>query len=193
MGLFCRFLPQICACFPICVICVNQRQGLAFGSWLLVLGSWLLALFWPIANCFFSANGCFSDQCHQRKSVVRSGSWPLALGLWLLAFGSWFLVFWPIANCQLLFANCFFSADCAVYNAHMNRDAGEILKDALALPSETRAALADSLWESLDHEVDAEEAWRKEIHRRLGELDSGAVKAIPWSEARARLLAKLPE
>ena len=79
----------------------------------------------------------------------------------------------------------------AVYNAHMNRDAGEILKDALALPSETRAALADSLWDSLDPEVDAdaEEAWRKEIHRRLAELDSGAVKAIPWSEARARLLA----
>jgi putative addiction module component (TIGR02574 family) len=68
-------------------------------------------------------------------------------------------------------------------------NAGEILKDALALPSETRAALADSLWDSLDPEVDAEEAWRKEIHRRLAELDSGAVKAIPWSEARARLLA----
>jgi putative addiction module component (TIGR02574 family) len=77
----------------------------------------------------------------------------------------------------------------------MSRDAGEILKEALALPPEARAALADSLWDSLDAEVDAdaEEAWRQEIRRRLGDLDSGAVAAIPWSEARARLLAKLPK
>jgi putative addiction module component (TIGR02574 family) len=77
----------------------------------------------------------------------------------------------------------------------MSRHAGEILKEALALPSETRAALADSLWDSLDHEVDedAEQAWHKEIQRRLAEVQSGAVAAIPWSEARSRLLAKLPE
>ena len=77
----------------------------------------------------------------------------------------------------------------------MSRDAGEILKEALALPPEARAALADSLWDSLDAEVDAdaEEAWRREIRRRLVDLDSGAVAAIPWSEARPRLLAKLPK
>ena len=79
------------------------------------------------------------------------------------------------------------------YNRSMNRDAGEILKEALALPAEARAAMADSLWDSLDQETDpgAEEAWLKEIRRRVEELDSGAVTAIPWSEARARLLAKL--
>ncbi len=77
----------------------------------------------------------------------------------------------------------------------MSRDAGEILKEALALPVEARSALADSLWDSLDQEVDAdaEEAWRKTIHRRLAELDSGAVTAIPWSEARLTLMAKLPK
>ncbi len=71
----------------------------------------------------------------------------------------------------------------------MSRDASEILKEALALPPEARAALADYLWDSLDAEVDAEaeEAWRREIRRRLVDLDSGAVAAIPWSEARARL------
>jgi putative addiction module component (TIGR02574 family) len=75
----------------------------------------------------------------------------------------------------------------------MNRDAGEILKEALALPVEARAALADSLWDSLDQETDAgaEQAWLDEIRRRVAELDSGAVRAIPWPEARARLLAKL--
>ena len=77
----------------------------------------------------------------------------------------------------------------------MGRDVGEIFKEALALPSETRAALADSLWDSLDSaaDPDAEEAWRKEIRRRLAELDSGAVSAISWAEARSRLLARLPE
>jgi putative addiction module component (TIGR02574 family) len=77
----------------------------------------------------------------------------------------------------------------------MSRDAGEILKEALALPPEARAALADSLWESIDSEVDsdAEEEWRQEIRRRTVDLDSGKVVAIPWSEARSRLLARLPK
>jgi putative addiction module component (TIGR02574 family) len=74
----------------------------------------------------------------------------------------------------------------------MNRDAGEILKEALALPPEARAALADYLWDSLDSDVDAdaEEAWRQEIKRRIIDLDSGAVAAIPWSEARRLLRAR---
>ncbi|HEY2116305.1 MAG TPA: addiction module protein [Candidatus Angelobacter sp.] len=77
----------------------------------------------------------------------------------------------------------------------MSRDAGEILKEALALPPEARAALADYLWDSLDPEVDpdVEESWRREIRRRLVDLDSGEVAAVPWAEARARLLAKLPK
>src|SRR5579859_1336925 len=80
-------------------------------------------------------------------------------------------------------------------NCTMSRDAGEILKEALALPPEARAALADYLWDSLDPEVDAdaEEAWRQEIKRRMVDLDSGAKAAVPWSEARAHLLAKLPK
>ena len=75
----------------------------------------------------------------------------------------------------------------------MSRDAGEILKEALDLPAEARAALADSLWDSLDSEIEpsVEDAWRNEIQRRLAHLDSGAVAAIPWSEARSQLLANL--
>jgi putative addiction module component (TIGR02574 family) len=71
----------------------------------------------------------------------------------------------------------------------MTRDAAEILKEALALPAETRAALADSLLDSLDAEVEpnAAEAWRNEVQRRLAELDSGAVETKPWSQARSRL------
>jgi putative addiction module component (TIGR02574 family) len=70
----------------------------------------------------------------------------------------------------------------------MKRDAAEILKEALALPTEARAALAGSLLDSLDTEVDedAEAAWATEINRRIAELDSGAVKTIPWAEVRRR-------
>jgi putative addiction module component (TIGR02574 family) len=71
-------------------------------------------------------------------------------------------------------------------------NADEILKEALALPAEARAAVAGRLIESLDQQVDedAEAAWSVEILRRLKELDSGAVKGIPWSEARRTILAK---
>jgi putative addiction module component (TIGR02574 family) len=73
----------------------------------------------------------------------------------------------------------------------MPRDAAQLLKDALELPLEARAALIGSLLDSLDTEVDqdAEEAWREEIRRRLTEIDSGAAKLVPWDEARRRLLA----
>ena len=75
----------------------------------------------------------------------------------------------------------------------MSRDSAEILREALALPTEARAALADSLLESLDAEVDAdaEEAWQREAHRRAAELDSKSVSPIPWFEVRSRLMARL--
>jgi putative addiction module component (TIGR02574 family) len=74
----------------------------------------------------------------------------------------------------------------------MKRDAAEILKAALALPAQARAALAGSLLESLDTEVnqDAEAAWAIEVNRRVAELDSGEVKTIPWAEMRCRLAAR---
>jgi putative addiction module component (TIGR02574 family) len=75
----------------------------------------------------------------------------------------------------------------------MTAEVSELLKKALALPAEARAALAGSLLESLDDTVDAsaEEEWSQEIARRIAELDSGKVKAIPWSEARRQVSAIL--
>jgi len=71
----------------------------------------------------------------------------------------------------------------------MNRDVTDILKEALALPADQRAALAGSLIHSLDEEPDeeAEEAWGIEIARRLTEIDSGQVKLLSWAEARRHL------
>ena len=65
----------------------------------------------------------------------------------------------------------------------------DLLKEVLKLPPEARAALADSLLDSLDQEVDdnAEAAWPAEIDRRVRELDSGTVRSIPWSEARRKI------
>jgi putative addiction module component (TIGR02574 family) len=73
----------------------------------------------------------------------------------------------------------------------MTRDVSELLKKALALPPEARAALAGSLLESIDDTVDAsaEEEWGREIARRIVELDSGRVKPVPWAEARRQISA----
>jgi putative addiction module component (TIGR02574 family) len=75
----------------------------------------------------------------------------------------------------------------------MAQEVTELLKKALALPPEARAALAGSLLESLDETVDpaAEEEWNEEIARRIQELDSGKVKPIPWAEARRQVSAIL--
>lgn len=70
-------------------------------------------------------------------------------------------------------------------------DPKQLLAEALRLPVEQRAALAGELIQSLDSEVDedAEAAWSAEIRRRLGRLDSGLARTVPWSEARRRILA----
>jgi putative addiction module component (TIGR02574 family) len=74
----------------------------------------------------------------------------------------------------------------------MKSDSAELLKEALKLPREARAALAGSLIDSLDQEVDedAEAAWEGEIARRLRELDTARVKPVPWSEARRRIAGR---
>ena len=53
----------------------------------------------------------------------------------------------------------------------MKRHAAEVLRDALALSAEARAALIDALIESLDPAADegVERAWKEEIDRRLAE------------------------
>jgi putative addiction module component (TIGR02574 family) len=74
----------------------------------------------------------------------------------------------------------------------VKRQAADIMKEALALPAEARAALADSLLDSLDTEVDedAEASWAIEVNRRVAQLDSRYVKTISWAEVRSRLAAR---
>ena len=70
----------------------------------------------------------------------------------------------------------------------MSPELDDLLKKAMSLPPEDRAALANSLIESLDETVDedVEAAWQQEITRRIEELESGKVKTIPWAEVRRR-------
>ena len=72
----------------------------------------------------------------------------------------------------------------------MASDPKKVFEEAHALPAEARAALAASLIDSLDTEVDegAEAAWQAEIQKRIQEIDSGAVKPLAWSEARRLIL-----
>jgi len=65
----------------------------------------------------------------------------------------------------------------------------ELLRRAMELPPEARAALAGSLLQSLDSPVDAdaEAAWSKEIERRIAHLDDGSTKPVSWADARRKI------
>jgi putative addiction module component (TIGR02574 family) len=71
----------------------------------------------------------------------------------------------------------------------MKQDAANILKEALKLPPEARAAIAGSLLDSLDEIIDEdlEAAWEAEILMRLQDIDKGTIKMAPWSEARRQM------
>jgi putative addiction module component (TIGR02574 family) len=75
----------------------------------------------------------------------------------------------------------------------MPREAAQILREALELPSEARAALADSLLDSLEGAVDpdAEQAWRDEIEQRVASLESGSVSPVAWEDVQARIARRL--
>jgi len=75
----------------------------------------------------------------------------------------------------------------------MNTAIQEILSTALRLPDKDRADLAASLIESLDRpfDSDAQTAWAEEIDRRLAELERGAVKPMPWEEARQIIASRV--
>ncbi len=74
----------------------------------------------------------------------------------------------------------------------MKLDTRKLLEQALELPPAARAAIAGSLLESLDQDVDedAAERWDEEVAKRVRELKSGDVTPIPWSETRRIIAGK---
>lgn len=77
--------------------------------------------------------------------------------------------------------------------------AEKALLDALALPPEDRARIADALLDSLepeDGETLTGEAWEAawsvsvELERRLRDFDEGRARAIPFEVAMAQVRAR---
>ncbi len=73
----------------------------------------------------------------------------------------------------------------------MNARVDHLIDEALALPAEERSAVALALLDSLGGEDEAavSQAWAEEVRRRRQGLRSGAARAVPWEEAKARLSA----
>jgi len=69
----------------------------------------------------------------------------------------------------------------------------DLKKKASQLSEQERAELALSLIESLDgpSDSDVEQAWRKEIERRVAQVERGEVKLIPGEEVFARVRRRL--
>ena len=65
----------------------------------------------------------------------------------------------------------------------------QIAAVALALPSESRALLADKLVESLDTAAlsAVDKAWLAEARRRRDEVRSGEAQTVPGAEAIAKM------
>jgi putative addiction module component (TIGR02574 family) len=74
----------------------------------------------------------------------------------------------------------------------MKTSASDLFKKALDLDDRDRATLAGLLIESLEEEPDPEleRIWKAEIQRRVVELDSGDIKAVPWEDVKDRLLQR---
>jgi putative addiction module component (TIGR02574 family) len=78
--------------------------------------------------------------------------------------------------------------------AQMTSQVSEVLEKALTLSTQDRGLLIDRLIESLDEgpaEEGVEEAWAKEIQRRVDDIRSGKTQPIPHEQVRRLLAARL--
>ncbi|HKO13598.1 MAG TPA: addiction module protein [Acidobacteriaceae bacterium] len=71
----------------------------------------------------------------------------------------------------------------------MSRQISDLLKRALELPAEERAALANTLLDSLDAKPESvEEAWDQEVARRIEDLKAGRAVTVAWEQLHQELL-----
>ena len=67
----------------------------------------------------------------------------------------------------------------------------DLIAEATSLPVEERAMVVDSLLKSLNPpETDIDKKWAEVAKRRLSELRSGSVKAIPGDEVFNKIWRK---
>jgi putative addiction module component (TIGR02574 family) len=72
----------------------------------------------------------------------------------------------------------------------MTTTAQKVCIEALSLPQESRAEIAERLLSSLDQKMDAgfERLWKQEIRRRRREIRQDKAKLVPADEAMASAL-----
>jgi putative addiction module component (TIGR02574 family) len=78
--------------------------------------------------------------------------------------------------------------------AVMSPEVSDLLKRALALPDDERAALANTLLDSLETGSESvKEAWDNEVARRMADLKAGKAVTVPWEQLHRDLLAMVNE
>lgn len=76
----------------------------------------------------------------------------------------------------------------------MSPEVSDLLKKALSLPEDERAALANTLLDSLEPANESvQTAWDDEVARRIEELKAGKAVVVPWEELHRELLAMVNE
>jgi putative addiction module component (TIGR02574 family) len=78
----------------------------------------------------------------------------------------------------------------------MSPEISDLLKPALSLSVDERAALANTLLDSLDganESISVHEAWDEEVARRIEDLKAGKAVTLPWEELHRELLAMVNE
>jgi len=76
----------------------------------------------------------------------------------------------------------------------MSPEVSDLLKRALALSPDERAALANTLLDSLDGvDESVQEAWDQEVARRIEDLKAGKAVTVPWDELHRQLSAMVNE
>ncbi len=78
----------------------------------------------------------------------------------------------------------------------MTQRAQELLREALALPTDERADVAAELLASLDEPMTdnpatVQAAWGKEIERRARRVLAGESPGEPWEDVRERIARRL--
>jgi len=67
-------------------------------------------------------------------------------------------------------------------------NADQLLKEAISLPVELRAQLADALLKSLNPgQAEIDSLWAAEAERRVAEIEAGQTELIPGEEVFAKL------
>ena len=71
----------------------------------------------------------------------------------------------------------------------MSPEVSDLLKRALALSVDDRAALANTLLDSLKTGNESvEEAWDNEVARRMEDLKAGKAVTVPWEQLHREFL-----